>query len=342
LQTGGLFGTQAQASTVLYGLSAGTTHTIGANYVGDSNYQAVPNSDTNDEFTSSVTVCPPAGTATSTSLAIKIAPAMLGDTGKFQVTVSPAPPASDNGNVTIWDAVGARSVTTSLVNGAATIFIPWTQAGTFTVYAVYSGSSTYASSSSNPAQSFTVNQGTPSISLVAPASALPNQQVSINAALGVNPANPALPYPTGSIQFWDALNGAAPQLLTTQPLTAGAGNTSVYGARLSPIGLHTLHVHYLGDNNWAAGDSPSLQINVDSPDFTLAISPPALSFTDGTSSSATITLTPINGFSGTVNLSCPQSSQYSLAGYNCTVSPSSVMLPGSGANGAATATLNIS
>ena len=64
--------------------------------------------------------------------------------------------------------------------------------------------------------------------------------------------------------------GAPAQLLAAQNLMRGAGGVAVLGtrAKLSP-GSHTLHAHYDGDTNWAAGDSPN--VTLVSSSFTLLV-----------------------------------------------------------------------
>ncbi len=315
LQAGGLFNTSAQASILITGLSAGT-HKIAASYnaSGDPNYSSVGIADPN-EFTQIVDVTSSSGAATTTSLTPLTLPTNIGDTGKFTVTVSPA---AATGTVTLWDAVGPRTSATPIANGPTTIQFPWTQGGNITLYAVYSGDSTYAPSSSISVP-FTVNPGTPVVTLSAPAQITANQQASLIASVTGVPNNASLPYPTGVVEFWDSLNGGAMQLLTTQVLTAGPGHTAIYGLRTKlPAGTHTLKVRYRGDNNWKAVDSSSVTVTSGaSPDFVIGVAPNPLSFTAGTTGAATVTLTPSGGFTGDIALSCPVGGASPIAGYTC-------------------------
>jgi hypothetical protein len=209
LQNGGFFGTQAQASALIPNLTQGI-HVIGANYAAsssgtaDPNYLSVMSGDPANELTQTVTVGSAAGSKTTTSLVLNSPPMAMGSTGSFTATVSPT---TATGTVTLWDAAGPRTIATPMTNGTATVQFVWPQAGSTSVYAVYSGDSTNASSTSAPVF-FTVQQGTPQIKLSAPAAVTGNGEVSLNASVTGNPANPQVPYPTGVVEFWDSLNGA--------------------------------------------------------------------------------------------------------------------------------------
>jgi hypothetical protein len=323
LQTGGFFGTGAQASSLLTNLDAGT-HTIGANYNanGDPNYTSVASGDPRNEISPlpTVTVGATAGTKTTTTLAATKAPANLGDTASFAVTISPA---AATGTVTLWDAVGPRSAAVAIAGGAASISIPWPQGGTDAVYAMYSGDAGDAQSTSNSV-SFTVARGVPVVNLAAPTTASETQQVSLNASVTGIPGNPVLAYPTGIVEFWDSVNGATAQILGVQVLTAGAGNIAVYAARLRFTGgTHTLHAHYRGDNNWMPADSPNVALAAS--DFTVAVTPNPISFAGGNAGTGTVTLTQLDGFTGPVTLTCATGGTAPPAGYTCSLAASVTM-----------------
>ncbi len=341
LQAGGLFNSQAQASILITGLKVGT-HSIGVNYdgSGDPNFLSVLNGAQNNQQT--VTVTPTSGISTTTALTATPPPASLGDTGTFNVAITP-PAAS--GTVTLWDAVGPRGSATKIIGGTATILFQWTQAGNITLYAVYSGDATHAASASPPVL-FTVKPGVTQIAITAPTTITSNQQVSIVASVtGLTsshmPASAPLPNPSGAIEFWDSFNGGAPQLISTQILTVGAADTGTFGLRTKlPIGTHVLSAHYLGDTNWQAGVSPNITLNsTQAPDFTVVASPNPVNITAPASGSTTITVTPTGGFTGPVTLSCPLPVSFPLAGYSCSFTPSATVTITNG--NAATANLNL-
>jgi large repetitive protein len=331
LETGGLFGSQAQASALLTGLTPGT-HVIGAIYNGsaDPNYTSVMAGDTTNELTQTVTLGSNAGSATTTSLVVGPTPTNLGDTGTFLVTVAPK---TASGTVTIWDAVGPRSAATAISSGSASIQFAWTQAGTTSVYAVYSGDATNGSSTSTPT-TFTVQKGAPQIALTGPATASANQQVSLNTTVVGNPTNPQLPFPTGSVEIWDSLNGGAAQLLTSQHLTAGPGGSSVYGARLMfAPGAHTVFARYRGDTNWQTKDSGTIQLS--SSAFTVSVT--SITMSAGRPGSGTVTITPSGGFTGTVALTCATGTSSLPAGYTCAFASPNVTV----STGVATTTVTL-
>src|SRR3989454_3552691 len=121
--------------------------------------------------------------------------------------------------------------------------------------------------------------------------------------------------PSGTVTFMDgattlgtgALNGSAQATFTTTALTAGSHSiTAVYG----------------GDANFAGSTSSALSQVVS--DFSIAVAPSSRTVKAGKSTTYTLTLTPVSGFTGTISLSC---SATPPAG-TCSVSPASVTLNG--------------
>ena len=326
LQTGGFFGTQAQASMIVSNLTVGT-HVFGAGYDGssDTNYSSVPSGDQN-EARFAVNVGANGGTKTSTTtLTPNTLPTTLGSTGVFQVAVAPAGASGVTGSVTLWDAVGPRSTSVGLgMDGTARITIPWTQAGNATLYAQYTGDANYGASAS-ASLAFSVSKGTPTVILSAPSVSSANQEVSVNVSVAGIPSNALLAYPTGVVEFWDSVDGGAARLITAQNLTVGAGNISVFAIRRTfAPGVHSLKVHYHGDNNWQAADSASQPMTTG--DFSVSVSPDPVAFVAGSAGTATVTITASGGFTGTINLTCPTGTTVLPAGYACSFSSSSVTI----------------
>jgi pro-kumamolisin-like protein/Big-like domain-containing protein len=320
LQTGGFFGPLPQAAMLIPNLTQGT-HVIGASYNGtaDPNYSSVNTGDPVNELTQTVTVSAATGTKTTTSLTMKTAPVNMGDTGVFTVSVTPA---SATGTVTLWDAVGPRTASAAIAGGAATVQFPWTQAGSTSLYAVYSGDSADAGSASTPV-SFTVQKDLPQVSLAVPVSIPATGEVSLVTTVVGNPSNSQLPYPTGIVEFWDSANGAAAQMLIAQTLTAGPGGSSVSGARLQlKPGSHSLYTHYRGDTNWQSANSSTMQIAP--PSFSVSVSPNPLAFAADTTGNGTVTITPSNGFTGVVTLACATGGTFLPAGYSCSFGQTNV------------------
>jgi hypothetical protein len=84
------------------------------------------------------------------------------------------------------------------------------------------------------------------------------------------------------------------------------GKTEINLDELTP-GDHTLTAVYSGDAEHAASASELLAVRADAatpPDFTLALNPTTLSVKVGTAGNIQATVTPVNGFTGFLSLSC--------------------------------------
>lgn len=90
-------------------------------------------------------------------------------------------------------------------------------------------------------------------------------------------------------------------------------------------------------NNLVTVNSIRLLVAQSTPDYAIGASPDVLSITSGQTGTTTLTITPINGYSGTINLSCGTLP----ASASCTFTPTSVTFA-SGDTTAKTATLTIS
>jgi hypothetical protein len=93
-----------------------------------------------------------------------------------------------------------------------------------------------------------------------------------------------------------------------------------------PTGTWSIAFHYSGDANYA-GSTTSPPVTVNVTDFRISANPTTITIpAAGQTGNSTLTLSPLDGFAGTVNLIvasiCP-------SGTTCTVSPSSVTLTGS-------------
>jgi hypothetical protein len=122
--------------------------------------------------------------------------------------------------------------------------------------------------------------------------------------------------PTGSVQFMD---GAS--LLGTSPVSGL--DSAILTTNALAVGLHSITAVYINaDGNFQKSTSTSLAQVVQ--DFSITATPSAQTIPSGHQATYTITLTPINGLTGTVNLSCIGAPPNS----NCSVSPGSDNLKG--------------
>jgi hypothetical protein len=203
-------------------------------------------------------------------------------------------------------------------------------AQTWPFTATYPGDNSYNQSSST--KTITITPAQTTTTLNAPTSAV--GIISITATITTQSNGVA---PTGTVQFLN--NGVmigGPANVVGTPYSASSGAYATAQANLSTsvaTGTLTITAQYSGDGNYAPSNSAPATITVT--DYTMSANPSTINISAaGQSGASTITLTPLNGFKGTVNLSC-------LTGYvgvNCTVSPSSVNITGPSA-GSATLTV---
>ena len=116
-------------------------------------------------------------------------------------------------------------------------------------------------------------------------SAADNIQVSVASKAGTAPT------PTGTVAITD--NGSA---VTGSPFTL-TGGTLTYSYQSSVAGLHTVILTYSGDSVYASSSSTQV-LNVGPRGFTISVNSPTV--TAGSSATVTVTVTPTNGYSGTV------------------------------------------
>ncbi len=125
--------------------------------------------------------------------------------------------------------------------------------------------------------------------------------------------------PTGTVAITD--NGTA---VSGSPFTLVNG-AYTYTYNTSVSGSHTIIATYSGDANYASSHG-SITLNVGSTSFTIAATNPTVAA--GSSTTATITITPLNGYTGTVDLSLSGGTSLSNA---CVTYPNSVTVSGAAA-----------
>ena len=261
-------------------------------------------------------------TATTSNLSASAAQITVGQTVTFSVTVTPATGSAAAGNVTLLD--GSTPLGTSaLASGAATFTITSLAAGTHSITASYAGNSTDGASTSN-AVSVQVNAATAPlqttvVTLTAnPATAVSGQTITLSA--NVAPTS-GTSKPTGTVTFQDGSTA-----IGSSPLAAGAGTLAI--STLS-IGTHSLTAAYGGD----ASDSPSaskpISVTITAAttppptpvaDYGLTLSSSALSMTQATSGSLTVSVAPENGFNASLSFACSGLP----SGWGCSFAPSTV------------------
>jgi trimeric autotransporter adhesin len=217
-----------------------------------------------------------------------------------------------------------------------TVFAP----GSHKLVANYSGDPSFNTSSSTPA-SFTIVQGATNVSLTANSTSIDSfASTQLTIDIGTSSLGS---FPTGNLVV--TANGATLATITGFQRGYGAngddvsiGTLTIQGTALA-AGANIITATYSGDANYT-GSSASITINVAESSFALSNSG-ALTLQAGATSgnTATIAVTPANGFTGIVNLACSVTTTPANAASPATCAvPSSVNITGTAS---ASATLTV-
>ncbi len=263
----------------------------------------------------------------TSNVALQITPnaAAPGTSISFAATVTGLPTfAIPTGTVTL--SSGSTTIgTITLTNGTGTFSTTSLAAGTYSVIATYSGDVVYATSVS-AAQKVAI-QNTPTVALTAtPLTASLGTAVTLKATVISSAGTP-----TGTVYFMDG----------TVTLGSGvlSGGVATYSAAALGVGTHSITANYSGDGSFSAltSSAQTVTITATPPSITAAFNPATLTIKQGATGSTTLTVTPANGFAGTLNFSCgslPSSA-------SCGFSPTSLTFS-SASSAAQSSTLTVS
>lgn len=281
-------------------LAAGN-HTLGATYSGDANYAA---SSANPVTFDVSTI------ATTTTVVSSTATANVGAQVSFTATVAHASgAAAPTGTVTFFD--GATPLGTAQLGSGATAVLTTSSLaiGNHTVTATYSGDQNYGGSASAVGAAVSITAIATTTTLSGPATIVVgstlNLTMNVTAAAGT---------PGGTVTLTDGAN-----TLGTVTLQSGAGSFSI---STLAIGTHSIVASYAGNGTFAGSQSAALAVVVTGlPDYSVTANPSSLTIKRGSSGATTLTFTPINGYTGTIQMSCGTA----LPEYvSCSFSPTSV------------------
>ena len=194
--------------------------------------------------------------------------------------------------------------------------------GPHSIVAAYNGDASFNASMS-PALTFGITQATTTTAVAASGASQGAQlMATISTSSGGTP-------PSGSVTFFiggTQIGGPVPVSevpATTNPLkgiTAGAQATATFTDSQLSNGQYTLSATYSGDSDYTGSSAPPTTITVQA-DYTLAVSSNLITIPNpGSTGSAMVTVSGVDGFSGTVNLSCSNLP----ATIGCQFSPGSV------------------
>jgi subtilase family serine protease len=211
-----------------------------------------------------------------------------------------------------------------IVTSIASTLLSNLPVGTQTLNITYSGDANYSSSSASQvievtAATLPLTTTTLSFSPTSLANIPPSTIITATATV----TGASTTAPTGSVSF------TLGNFLTFNPidLVAGTGSTStatltIRAADLLP-GSNLMSATYSGSSVYTPSTSSSTLVYDDPTDFTIQSQTTTLTVTSGSTGSFTLNLASLNGFNGTVALTCA-----SPAGLVCASSPSTVSLNG--------------
>ncbi|AXC11966.1 putative periplasmic aspartyl protease [Acidisarcina polymorpha] len=192
------------------------THSITVGYSGDVNFAAVSGTNPAVANASSFVIVPVTGAATVTSIVQTPTSVTYGQSFSYIVTVTPVKKGGPvpTGQVTITGN-GNFDGSATLINGIGNVIMEQPNAGTAKVYAQYQGDTHYAASTS-PVVTTTVARLTTPVSLTSTAShVVTGQQTSLNMVVeGYSYGQFGYNNPTGTVQFFTAVDGGPPQAIT--------------------------------------------------------------------------------------------------------------------------------
>jgi len=280
------------------GVFAPGNHTVGESYSGDASYN--PSSLAS---AASFTVIPG-----STSLTIK--PMVTSVAAGASVTVDVT---LNTGYLSLYGTLPTGNVIVTL--GTQTITAPWqpygatgnasleavvtfsnVPAGILPLIAYYNGDSNWLGSAANGGNIIALSGKLTPVAALSSSSAnpAPGQSFTLTATVA-GPAGD--PTPTGAVAFLS--DGQSFESFAT--LSKGVATLIIPGYAAAN-GTNVFTVLYQGDANYNSAASNAVNVKVSQSDFSLAVLLPELSISPSGSATTTLSLAPINGFSGAVTL----------------------------------------
>jgi hypothetical protein len=250
-------------------------------------------------------------------------PSTFGQAVFFTVTAMPGPPGGapgttkPGGTITFSDGTSVLGSATLDTSGVATFATNALTVGSHTITAAYGGDANFSEGSSSQMQA--VRKIPTVISLTSSMNPASNtSKIMLTATVFTGSVHaPSGIAPTGTVSFTDGTQ----QIGTSQINGTGQANLAVANLH---VGNHTFLASYSGDVNFENSLSHSLVETIAPPDFTLSINPNSVQVPAGSSVSAQLVLTPVNGLTGRVSVSCTGLPQ----GSTCSITPSMPSLDG--------------
>jgi len=253
------------------------TQSITAQYSGDSNYA------TSTSPAVSQVVNASGKASTTTALVSSLNPSTVGAGVTFTATVTSSTAGSITGSVSFYDGAQLLDTPITMTGNIASYTDTNLAQGTHTITSVYSGNSSYATSTST-AVSQVVNASGKASTTVAIASIQNPSVYGYTVGFNITITSPTAGPITGTITLYDG----------TKSLGSGAvlpGNVSNIFTSTFNVGANSMTVQYSGDSNYAPSTSPALIQNVTIAPTTTALTASPTSGPAGTSVLFTATVT---------------------------------------------------
>jgi hypothetical protein len=309
-------GTATTASMTVTAPSGGS-HTIQGTYSGDINY--------NNSTSPSVTITV-AKAATVTSIVATPSTLTAGTPESFTATIAPVSAAagatySITGTVSFYDGATLLGTATIGSNTAILPAISLSASLVHTITAVYSGDTSYTTSTSSPLILEPVLLPVTVVLTTSSGVLAPGQSASL--AVTVTPlATPALTaeqHPSGNVFFYA---GAA--LIGQAALGVGVGDAGVTTLLVPtlPAGAYVLTAVYVGDATYGAATSNALGLQVE--DFSIACGLTNVDIVQGQTATVTCNVISSGGLTGPIQVLCGEQNPPQEGAIACSFTPNVV------------------
>ena len=279
----------------------GGTHSVQAQYAGDSSYTGSSGSD-------AITITP---AVTNFELGNIAAPFLVDTPFTVSATAeaqSSGVPPSGTINFLIDGALDGGPVTLTAtrpcqgcvgLTGSATLTVH--KPGDHVIGTTYSGDANYQSNKIAGLQLHFLYPIAYLTVSVSPSTVKYGDSATVTALVGTTNKN--LP-PTGIVTF-STLGGMASPVTYAQTQDANGNSVLQATQQINPLYSGAITAYFGGDTNYALGNSAPATVTVtNAPDYTLSANPATLALTAGQSASSTVTLSDLNGFTQGVSVIC--------------------------------------
>lgn len=304
------------------------SHSITAQYVGDSNYQqsAVSNA-------LAIDIVIPTSLTLTTSNASVTHGASVTLTANVSQQQSGGPGISGAMNFFMNCANCTSLGTAPITNGQAQLVTTSLPAGTYTVIASYPGNTYYASSSAGVNQTVSLLSSTTSVS-TSNGAITSGTSVTLTATVKGSSGGPA---PTGTVTFASGTSASG----SNTPLGSAqvTGGTATFTTSALLGGTQYVFANYSGDTNYSPSTASTAEVVTSAGSFTVSSNPTVITVSKpGGAGSTLLNFAASNAFSGTITLSSASCSGLPSES-SCSFTPSSIALSPSATTGSSTMTI---